>query len=196
VQVNTGYPLSLLSDGTHRRVEFQALADHRYQFESTHSGTVGIDILDARGHYVVSGTAGDIWDWTAPISGTYEVVLSRLESPYFQVPDIGWLIRDLGVNSAPPAGGARIAYGQSVSDIIGSIVERDQYVLAANAGDLWQIDVTSASTSQLRMRLKTAAGGIIWDSQLTRVGDISTIGSDSKAIDVEHRLTRIPASGD
>jgi RHS repeat-associated protein len=196
VQANTAYPLSLLSDGTHRRVEFQAIANHRYQFEATHSGTVGIDILDARGHYVVSGTAGDIWEWTAPVSGTYEVVLSRLESPYFQVPDIGWLIRDLGANSAPPAGGARIAYGQSVSDTIGSIMERDQYVLAANAGDLWQIDVTSASTSQMRMRLKTAAGGIIWDSQLTRVGDISTIGSDSKAIDVEHRLTRIPTSGD
>lgn len=196
VQVNTAYPLNLASDGTHRLVEFQAIANHRYQFESTHSGTVGIDVLDAQGHFIVSGTAGDLWDWTAPVSGTFEVVLSRLESPYFLVPDIGWFIRDLGVNSVPPAGGTRIVYGQTVADTIGSITERDSFLLSANAGDLWQIDVTAAASSQLRMQLKSAAGGILWDSQLTLVGDISTIGGDSMAIDVEHRLTRIPASGD
>jgi hypothetical protein len=122
--------------------------------------------------------------------------LSRLESPYFLVPDIGWFIRDLGVNSVPPAGGTRIVYGQTVADTIGSITERDSFLLSANAGDLWQIDVTAAASSQLRMQLKSAAGGILWDSQLTLVGDISTIGGDSMAIDVEHRLTRIPASGD
>ena len=195
-EVNTAYPLNLPSDGTHRRVEFQAIANHRYRFESTHSGTVGIDILDAQGHFVASGTAGDFWDWTAPTSGTYEVVLSRIESPFYHVPDIGWLIRDLGGNSTPPASGVRITYRQNISDTIGSPLERDQYVLAANAGDLWQIDVVSAASSPLRMRLMTAAGGIIWDSQLTRVGDISTVGSDSTAIDVEHRITHIPAAGD
>lgn len=195
-QVNTAYPLNVVSDGTHRRVEFQAIANHRYQFESTHSGTVGIDILDAQGHFIVSGTAGDLWDWTAPISGTYQVVLSRLESPYYLVPDIGWLIRDLGANTVPPTGDTRIAYGQSVADTIGSITERDSFVLAAKAGDLWQIDVTAAASSQLRMRLKTAADGILWDSQLTRVGDISTIGGNSMAIDVERRITRIPTTGD
>lgn len=195
VQLNTAYPLDLSTDGAHRRVEFQAIANHRYQFESTHFGTVGIDILDSEGHFVVSGTAADQWNWTAPTTGIYEVVLSRLESPFFQAPDIGWLIRDLGVDSNPP-NTTRIGYDQNVADTIGSPEERDHFVLTATAGDLWQIDVLAAATNLLRMRLKTAAGGVIWESQFTPFAEFSTIGSDSRAIDVEHRLTRIPVTGD
>ena len=196
VQVNTAYPLDLLPDGAHRRVEFAAIANHRYQFESTHFGTVGIDVLDEQGHFVVSGTAASFWDWTAATTGIYEVVLSRIESPFFQVPDVGWLIRDLGANPAPPSSPERITYGQNVVNNIGSDAERDHFVLAATAGDMWQIDVVAASTNLLRMRLKTAAGGVIWDSQFTPVGELSTIGSDSRAIDIEHQISRIPVTGD
>ena len=196
IQLNTVYPLELPADGTHRRVHFQAIAQRRYQFEATHFGTVGIDVLDAKGHFVTSGTAADFWSWTAPKSGIYQIVLSRLDSPFYNVPDIGWMIRDLGGDLVNPPSPMRIDYGQNIAENVSSSSEIDRFILSGSAGDLWQIDVIAASTSLLRMRLRNAEGGVLWDSPFTKIGGISSIDAISAELALEHRITRIPTNGD